>query len=172
MPVRKPRRTSSPSSPARSKVVAAAPRRPLALTDAAADVGDLFEETLLETLARDDERGWKAGPVVALGMDRLAAGHLGWTTTLTAPGSARVGSLHLIVVPGASRQAPKQIPLTDARWGEFAAVEHSAGPPRLLLLARSMDASQTSSVRQLSRTLFSELTGELAPERRRGAGRA
>lgn len=171
MPARTARRKSPPSKP-RSRSGTAGPARATALTDATEDIGDMFEETLLETLARNDSDGWKAGPVVSLGMQRLTAGHLGWTATLSAPGASAVGTLHLLVVPGGSQRPPKELPLTGAQWEDFDAVEHFAGPPRLLLLAQAKESGRKTAVRQLAHEVFAHLTGDLAPERRRGTTRA
>lgn len=110
--------------------------------------------------------------MVAMGIGRLAAGHLGWTATLSAPGAAAFGALHLVMVPGSSRQPPKEIPIAGGQWAEFDAVEHFAGPPRLLLLAQTRDAAQATNVRQLAHDLFAQLTAELVPERGRRPSRA
>ncbi|MCI4335806.1 MAG: hypothetical protein L3K17_01220 [Thermoplasmata archaeon] len=136
-----------------------------ALTDATEDIGDLFEETLLEVLAPQDGLGWKAGPVVAIPMSRLAAGHLGWTATLSAPGATTAGTIQLLVVPGSSSRPPKDLPLSDATWSEFDSVDHFPGPPRLLLLARARTPATRSGIRQLTHTLFAHLRTELGSSR-------
>lgn len=149
-----------------------APSRPARLSDAAADVGDTFEEMLLERLAQEDGRGWRAGPVVALPMDRLAAGHLGWMTTLSAPGIFTLGTIHLIVIPGESDTRPSEIPLIDGEYEQFDSVEHFPGPPRLLLLAYARDPVKKPDVQKLAHEVFERVTAELTPERSRRSGRS
>ncbi|HUJ77557.1 MAG TPA: hypothetical protein VLX64_00980 [Thermoplasmata archaeon] len=149
--------------PRRPVAAAPAPARVGALTGAAEDLEDLFDESIRHALAEIGRPEWGSSPVVALPLGATDAGTLGWRATVSR-GGMPVGTVVLLLLPTPSSgpvRAPRTLPLADRSWEEFLTVDHDAGPPRTLLLGELASPEESEPFRRFARTVAAHLHDEL-----------
>ncbi|HYK93652.1 MAG TPA: hypothetical protein VEY07_06385 [Thermoplasmata archaeon] len=170
---RKSTRSKRPSGSRPRPVTPSAPPigtlRPVALRDAAEDLGDMFEEGLQHLLATGDPSDWTVGPVRALPLAEMEPGSLGWAAAVVSldsadpdPNPRPVGELLLVVLPRVTAKTgrPAHPPLRDTKWRDFTSYELHEGTPRLLILARTAEPSAAPALESWMRRLLSHLVAD------------